>query len=428
MLETKPVVPFFHKATDHSYRSVQIDPNYVDASTQPSAYKIYPQFYRRYAIDSNHPIGSLIQLTSAITLEKAYRNWTAQLRAIPSAGGLYPTELYVQIRGVEGFINGLYHLEVATQTLTLVYELIDDGLEGYICPSKTVRGVIFLVSCVYFRSSWKYKNRSFRYCFLDSGHHLGAIEASAYLHEQDLQFIFDFDKISLNQDLGFENKEFVTACAIAGSLEDKPRRKFRLSIPFVAGTDYFEPSSFIEQAYRETLEPPSDRQPLLYPQFNFDRERFRSTIWNRRSARHFKRESISRTDFFDILQDATQAIASESYEAISIYAIVHRVEGMEPGVYRNNTLIKAGDFSQKAGYLCVEQAIAKDSAVTFFLTSTYKNYQTALQWAGLLGHRFYLASNYRGISCSGIGAYYDEETKAFLETKEDILYAIAIGI
>ena len=40
----------------------------------------------------------------------------------------------------------------------------------------------------------------------DRGHHLGAIEASAYLHDRDLEIIFDFDKLALNRDLGFENK------------------------------------------------------------------------------------------------------------------------------------------------------------------------------------------------------------------------------
>jgi len=47
--------------------------------------------------------------------------------------------------------------------------------------------------------------------------------------------------------------------------------------------------------------------------------------------------------------------------------------------------------------------------------------------AGWLGHRLYLAATYQGIGCSGIGAYYDEETMAFLETKASILYVLAIG-
>jgi hypothetical protein len=91
-------------------------------------------------------------------------------------------------------------------------------------------------------------------------------------------------------------------------------------------------------------------------------------------------------------------------------------------------LIKAGNFSEKTGYLCVNQAIARDGAVTLFFVSDYINYQTAMQIAGFLGQRVYLVSNFWGIHCSGIGAYYDDETQEFLETNQDVLYAMAIGL
>ena len=84
-------------------------------------------------------------------------------------------------------------------------------------------------------------------------------------------------------------------------------------------------------------------------------------------------------------------------------------------------------YSEKAKYLCVNQALARDSAVTLFLTSTYSNYQTAMQAAGRLGQRLYLVANYLGIGCSGIGAYHDDETQNFLGTDNDILYVLAIG-
>jgi hypothetical protein len=91
-------------------------------------------------------------------------------------------------------------------------------------------------------------------------------------------------------------------------------------------------------------------------------------------------------------------------------------------------LVKAGDFSDRAGYLCINQAIARDSAITLFFGSNYKNYQTALQLAGFIGQRLYLVSQYLEIEWSGIGAYYDDETQDFLGTDRDILYAMAIGI
>jgi SagB-type dehydrogenase family enzyme len=418
----------YHNATKHSYLSVQIDPNYVDASTQPSSFKVYPKFYRRVKLNLNNPIHSFILLSGAITLEKVYKDGPYKLRVNPSAGALYPTEVYVQVRGVEGIVDGIYHLEVENNCLTLIYELIDDGLENYIIPGKSINGFIFLISCVYYRSSWKYQNRSIRYCFLDSGHHLGAVAASAFLHNRDIQLIFDFDKLALNLDLGFENKEFITACAVSGELQDKKIRRLRLKVPFVSGTDYFESNRFIEDAYQATTQQKSSQQKLEYPQFDFDKDKFYQVVWNRRSIRRFRKESIFQEDYLYIVQQLEQSIPTENYEEIKIYSVVHRVEGMTPGLYKGTYLVKAGNFSDKTGYLCINQAIARDSAVTLFFVSDYLNYQTAMQIAGFLGHRLYLTSNYLGIQCSGIGAYYDDETQELLETNKDVLYGMVIGI
>ncbi|MBN3938718.1 nitroreductase family protein [Nostoc sp. NMS9] len=418
----------YHDATKHSYLSVQIDPNYVDASTQPSSFKVYPKFYRRVKLNLNNPVHAFISLTSAITLEKVYKDGPLKLRVNPSAGALYPTEVYVQVRGIEGIIDGIYHLEVENNCLTLIYELIDDGLENYIIPGKSINGFIFLISCVYYRSSWKYQNRSIRYCFLDSGHHLGAFAASAYLHKKDIQLVFDFDKLALNSDLGFENKEFITGCAVSGEIQDKKIRRLRLKVPFVCGTDYFEANQFIEDAYQATALQKSRQQKLEYPQFDFDRDKFYQTVWDRRSIRRFRKEAISQEDYLYVMQQLQQSIPTENYEEIEIYSVVHRVEGMIPGLYRGTHLVKTGNFSEKTGYLCINQAIAKDSTVTLFFVSDYLNYQTAMQIAGFLGQRLYLTSNYLGIQCSGIGAYYDDETQELLDTNKDVLYGMVIGI
>jgi nitroreductase len=75
----------------------------------------------------------------------------------------------------------------------------------------------------------------------------------------------------------------------------------------------------------------------------------------------------------------------------------------------------------------LEQDLGKSSAVTFFLTTTSKNYQASYQKAGIIGHRLYLAANYLGYGCSGIGAYYDDEVCEFIAKNTMVLYALAIG-
>jgi SagB-type dehydrogenase family enzyme len=342
----------YHEATKHSYLSVQMNPGYVDGSTQPRTFKVYPRLHPRVQLNCNNPIHAFIRLTSAITFEQTYKGETYQLRGNPSAGVLYPTEVYVQIRGLEGFIDGIYHLEVENNCLTLIYELIDDGLENYVIPNKCINGLIFLVSCVYYRSSWKYQDRSIRYCFLDSGHYLGAIPASAYLHEKNIQLIFDFDKLSLNADLGFENKEFISSCMISEEEQEKPVRRLRLPVHFVSRTDYFQANQFLEDAYQATSLQPIYQQQLEHPQFDFDREWFSENLWNRHSIRRFLKKYISQEIYWQILQHVQQLIPTENIEEIEIYSVVHRVEGMLPDLYKGRNLIKAGDFREKS-FICV---------------------------------------------------------------------------
>lgn len=47
--------------------------------------------------------------------------------------------------------------------------------------------------------------------------------------------------------------------------------------------------------------------------------------------------------------------------------------------------------------------------------------------AGIIGHRLYVVSQYLGVGCSGIGAYYDDEVNTFVDNDEMVLYALAIG-
>ncbi|MCU0568294.1 MAG: SagB/ThcOx family dehydrogenase [Oculatellaceae cyanobacterium Prado106] len=445
MLPSSVIQNEYHEATKHSLISVQLDPNYVDASTQPTAFKTYPHFFRRFPLNADHPIHTFLALTSAITYQKQYRDGVHALRVQPSAGALYPTELYVQIRGVEGLLDGLYHIEPQHERLTLLYELIDDGLEGYLADQRLIQGFIFLVTCVYFRSSWKYKNRSLRYCFLDSGHQVGAIEAAAYVSHFPYQLQFDFDQLALNDDLGFDTQEFATAMVVVGEPKQTTRpkavRRLRSPLPQVPGTDYFEPNRFIESAYQETFEGVGSREwgvggadaSLFYQSaFPFTSDQWREAILQRRSARRFYPNPISHEAFLTLCEAFQQPIPSDLAEDLEIYAVVHRVAGLEPGLYQypfhdHSLCLKPGEFHSQTGYLCIHQAIARDCAVVFFITSACRNYRVALQQAGIVGHRIYLAATALNIGCSGIGAYYDDETQAFLGSDRPVLYAIAIG-
>ena len=192
-------------------------------------------------------------------------------------------------------------------------------------------------------------------------------------------------------------------------------------------TGVFEPVSLIEAAYRDSMKLKGCEKEPGYPKFTFDKRRWEEAILKRRSIREFSKKAVSAAQFETIMNHLTQPVPSDCDEPVQIYAVINRVEGMQSGIRHEGGFVKVGDFSERAGYLCLEQRLGSDSAVTIFLLSNGCNYRALYQKAGVIGHRAYLVSEYLGLGCSGIGAYYDDDVNRFLEAKGMVLYALAIG-
>ncbi|AFL67715.1 nitroreductase family protein [Sulfurospirillum barnesii] len=418
----------YHTQTMHSYHSVRDKSHYMDWDHQPKQFKIYPETYMRIPLDKKNPEHRFLYLIGGLTAQKNYPGVSYALRTNPSAGALYPTEIYLQIRDRKGFINGIYHLSPQESALVLLHPLDEEeGVENCL-HVKRVSGFIFLFSALYYRSSWKYRDRSFRYCLHDTGHMLGTLEASCTLSGKSYRILYDIEKKALNAHFGFGMEEFFFSSAIVG-VEDKNLtcKALSMQLPYVDGTGTFESNERVEKAYEETCELCLKLQTAM-PMFDLDKERLQHAIWKRRSIREFTQKSLLKEEFLEVMRFITQPIPSDCDVDVQLYAIINRVEGMWQGVWKEGVYVESGNFARKAGYLCLEQALGEQSGVTFFLVGNdEQNYQAMMQKVGIIGHRLYLISEYLGFGCSGIGAYYDEEVAAFLKSDGMILYALAIG-
>ncbi|HJW75834.1 MAG TPA: SagB/ThcOx family dehydrogenase, partial [Thermoleophilia bacterium] len=94
-------------------------------------------------------------------------------RTAPSAGGLYPVETYIVANHVEGLESGIYHYAVRERAL----ELLQAGdLRRAVAaaaldqPMAYDADAVFFWSAVFGRSTWKYRQRGYRYVYLDAGH------------------------------------------------------------------------------------------------------------------------------------------------------------------------------------------------------------------------------------------------------------------
>jgi SagB-type dehydrogenase family enzyme len=96
-----------------------------------------------------------------------------EFRTAPSAGALYPIETYLIANNVNGLENALYHysinshaleeLEVGDFSMAIARAALEQ--EMFVRAAAT-----FVWTAIFERSKWKYRQRAYRYVYLDAGH------------------------------------------------------------------------------------------------------------------------------------------------------------------------------------------------------------------------------------------------------------------
>ena len=133
-------------------------------------------------------------------------------RAVPSAGGLHPTETYLLVQNVEGVEPGLYHYHPIDHALEPLGDVAGNESAGL--ALRIVAGqrhfmnahVVVVLASRFRRTFWKYRNhaKAYRAVILDAGHlsqtlYLAATERglaafiTAAVNEHDIEEIFGLD-------------------------------------------------------------------------------------------------------------------------------------------------------------------------------------------------------------------------------------------
>ncbi|MFW9895086.1 MAG: SagB/ThcOx family dehydrogenase [Candidatus Thorarchaeota archaeon] len=169
----------------------------LDWSTKPETYKVYSNAEKTISLPKlefdenivfwkvilnrqstrkfkNEPIsesqlGSL--LFGMIGLTRIFPNYA--FRTIPSAGGLYPIEVYPVINNVKGLDQGIYHYNIPNHSLELLKTGDYRAKIAKACLDQQIAfnsAVNFVWTALIERSKWKYLQRCYRYIYLDAGH------------------------------------------------------------------------------------------------------------------------------------------------------------------------------------------------------------------------------------------------------------------
>jgi SagB-type dehydrogenase family enzyme len=148
-------------------------------------------------------------------------------RTAPSAGGLFPVETYLNVRLVEGLEPGIYHFRPGRFDL----EFLKRGqFSGVLTEASLGQGIVsaaqvtFIWSAVLARSKWKYRQRAYRYIYLDAGH----ICQNLYLAGEALGLgicaVGAFFDDHVNQIIGLDGEdETVIYMATVGEIREDPR-------------------------------------------------------------------------------------------------------------------------------------------------------------------------------------------------------------
>jgi SagB-type dehydrogenase family enzyme len=118
---------------------------------------------------SLHEVAVLLRVAYGIT--SSGRVDRPALRAAPSAGALYPLELYVAAQRVDNLNAGVYHYDPLEDVLRRVADAAPDA--AALSPHADIvagAAATLIVSAVFWRSRFKYGLRAYRFTLLEAGH------------------------------------------------------------------------------------------------------------------------------------------------------------------------------------------------------------------------------------------------------------------
>lgn len=513
-LDPADVVLDYHARTKHSLKRYAAGPETLDWDAQPNPFREFAGSPRTplplnsseiatslaeiYAPLGVAPapltlasVGTLLELSMGLSAWKEFGPDRWALRCNPSSGNLHPTEAYVIASNVAGLDDGLYH-----------YVSRDHALEQRRRNSRSAGAPAELwigLSSIHWREAWKYGERAFRYCQLDIGHALGAIRYAAGALGWRAKVVDNQGSAALAAMMGLDRTEdfsgaepedpelliVIEADPTANSGRESVTQAPSLpeSGHWAGRANRLDPHPIyrwpvIDEVSSATHGRASDDggTPLGYPPLGRGFEaRAANVIVGRRSAQRFDNKHTMGADVFYRLLDALLArpIAPWDVWAFSprLHPIlfVHRVEGLEPGLYalprdpgavpRLREMLRPdflwqtpeaipahlpffrllpADCRATARTVSCHQAIASDSCFALSMLGEFEPIVTENPWryrqlhweAGLAGQVLYLEAEAAGLRGTGIGCYFDDalhETLGLKGLQFQALYHFTVG-
>jgi SagB-type dehydrogenase family enzyme len=504
----------YHERSKHRVNGYAPGPGVLDWSTQPNPFRVFhgaPRIALPLAADSlltrynalrcgvlpsAHTfdlsnLAILFELSLGLSAWKSYGNQRWALRCNPSSGNLHPTEGYLLCPALPGLSGGVYHY--LSRDHAFEHRAAVDSPQW--TEAFPENGVLVGISSIHWREAWKYGMRAWRYCQHDCGHAIAAMSYAAAALGWQTRLMETAADDAVAALLGLEHsKDFGKAEAEApdvllwiGNPELRPDlecmltaldkaqwhgRANQLSSGHVKWPDIDSIHHATHKACTGEPTSPTPEQRSLPATPALDLS-FARIARQRRSATDFDGTTyITEAAFFSMLaclsphRDTPPWNALMSPAAVHAALLVHRVDGLEPGLYmlvRNPGALadlkqamraewlweKIGpdplplyfllpyDLRTAAKLICCHQDIAADSCFALGMIAKFElalrhpwRYRHLFWECGILGQALYLEAEAASVRATGIGCFFDDEMHALLGLKDHAwqsLYHFTVG-
>lgn len=397
-------------------------------------------------------LSTLLFAAAGVTEVRTFGLETVRLRAAPSAGALYPVEVYLVRTGEGELPPGVFAYVPEKHGLLPVAGSADARAwaRALGMPEGTaVSGPLFVFTTVFQRTVWKYGSRSYRYVALDAGHALANLWLAAAAFSWPVEITPFFSDPEAEALLASSpEEEGVMAVGVCGGLPSAPRVVPPFAELPVEGS--WEGQELTRLSHKLTRWQWREGEPWVWqPRFSgaggqpvAQGADLLALIRNRRSFRRFASEPLAAGQLATVLSRIEPMAASApGGEGVEVRVVVVRDEALAPGVYRWRggwQLVRAGSFGRalyRAG-LSQELLERAAAAVVFsldeeLLASAFgrRGYRLGLLATGMLGQVTYLAAGEVGLKACGVGAFADDELSRLLQLPEGThpVYLVALG-
>ncbi|MFN2556480.1 MAG: SagB family peptide dehydrogenase [Nitriliruptorales bacterium] len=481
----------YHERTKHSLVDGG-DSRRLDWANKPLPYKLYtrlntislPREWYEAAVPaakvlSGEPsptdrpldlsgLARLLFLSAGVTRRREAGPDTAFFRAAPSAGALYPVEVYVVCGGLLDLPAGLYHFEPVEFVLRRLRrgDVRSPLAKAAAEPEIATCVVTVVLTGIPWRTTWKYGARGYRHLYWDAGAILANLLSAAAPAGLAARVLAGFVDAEIAHLLGVDSprqpfREFPLAIAPLGPAAPRPPPGveppgLELDVVPLSPQHVDEPELLAVHAagtleseaavasWRQSLAQVSS--PSASPEVKPPPAASRTldeVVLRRGSTRRFARTSVPQVSLEWGMAVASSAVPADFLMGggtlLDHLLIVHAVDGIDAGAYRWTSegleLVRGGGFRDEAARLCLDQALGGDGAFTVFECAGLeplldaagaRAYRAAQLEAGIAAERLQLAAFALDIGGSGL-TFYDDDVRRFFGVQAEPMLTVAIG-